>query len=183
MKNSKLHIMVECAILIALSFVLSLFKIFELPFGGSITPLSMLPVCLIGFLYGTKWSFGSAFVYSLLQLFTSSVFSWGLSPLVLIVCILADYIIAFTALGITGFFHKKGNFGIICGIFCAMLLRFVCHYISGVTIWASSAPPELDPFVYSLLYNGTFMLPECIFTVIGTIMICNIPTFKRMINA
>lgn len=179
MKNSKLHIMVECAILIALSFVLSPFKIFEMPFGGSVTPLSMLPVCLIGFMFGPKWGFGSAFIYSLLQMISSQVFSWGLTPLVLIVCILADYIVAFTALGITGFFKGKGNKGIIIGVFLAVFARFVCHYISGCTIWASV---DMNPYLYSLLYNGAYMLPECIFTMIGTIIICNIPAFKRIIN-
>ena len=179
MKNSKLHTMVECAILIALSFVLSLFKIFEMPFGGSVTPLSMLPVCLIGFMFGPKWGFGSAFIFSLLQLISSHVFSWGLTPLVLIVCILADYIVAFTALGITGFFKGKGNKGIIIGVFLAVFARFVCHYISGCTIWASV---DMNPYLYSLLYNGAYMLPECIFTMIGTIIICNIPAFKKIIN-
>ena len=179
MKNSKLHTMVECAILIALSFVLSLFKIFEMPFGGSVTPLSMLPVCLIGFMFGPKWGFGSAFIFSLLQLISSHVFSWGLTPLVLIVCILADYVVAFTVLGITGFFKGKGNKGIIIGVFLAVFARFVCHYISGCTIWASV---DMNPYLYSLLYNGAYMLPECIFTMIGTIIICNIPAFKRIIN-
>lgn len=178
MKNSKLHIMVECAILIALSFVLSLFKVLEMPFGGSVTPLSMLPVCLIGFMYGPKWSFGSCFIYSLLQLFTSSVFSWGLSPVILIVCILADYIVAFSVLGITGFFRGKGNKGIIIGVFLAVFARFLCHYISGCTIWAST---DMNPFLYSLLYNGAYMLPECVFTMIGTIIICNIPAFKKIL--
>lgn len=179
MKNSKLHTMVECAILIALSFVLSLFKIFEMPFGGSVTPLSMLPVCLIGFMFGPKWGFGSAFIFSLLQLISSHVFSWGLTPLVLIVCILADYVVAFTVLGITGFFKGKGNKGIINGVFLAVFARFVCHYISGCTIWASV---DMNPYLYSLLYNGAYMLPECIFTMIGTIIICNIPAFKKIIN-
>ena len=179
MKNSKLHTMVECAILIALSFVLSLFKIFEMPFGGSVTPLSMLPVCLIGFMFGPKWGFGSAFIFSLLQLISSHVFSWGLTPLVLIVCILADYVVAFTVLGITGFFKGKGNKGIIIGVFLAVFARFVCHYISGCTIWASV---DMNPYLYSLLYNGAYMLPECIFTIIGTIIICNIPAFKKIIN-
>lgn len=167
--SKKLHTLVECAILIALSFVLSLFKVIEMPFGGSVTPLSMLPVCLIGFRHGTKWSFASAFIYSLLQLITSSVFSWGLSPLVLVVCILADYILAYTALGITGFFHNRGAKGVIGGTIIAMLLRFLCHYVSGITIWASV---DMNPFLYSLLYNGAYMLPECIFSALGAVALC-----------
>ena len=76
MKNKKIRTLAECAILVALGTILSLFKIWEMPLGGAVTPLSMLPVCLIGFMHGPKWSFGSAFVYSLFQLFTGSVFAW-----------------------------------------------------------------------------------------------------------
>ena len=112
--------LVECAILIALSFVLSQFTIIELPNGGSITPLSMVPVCLIGFLHGPKWGFGSAFVYSILCLFSGRVFSCGshagrphrLHP--------RSYIFAFTVLGITGLFKNKGTKGILIGTFLAV---------------------------------------------------------------
>ena len=171
--------LVECAILIALSFVLSQFTIIELPNGGSITPLSMVPVCLIGFLHGPKWGFGSAFVYSILCLFSGRVFSWGLTPVVLIVCILADYIFAFTVLGITGLFKNKGTKGILIGTFLAVFLRFVCHYISGVTIWRSV---DMNPYVYSLLYNGSYMLPECVFTMIGTFALSKVPAFKKILE-
>lgn len=179
MKNKQVRTLVECAVLIALSFVLSLLTIWELPNGGSITPLSMLPVCLIGLLHGPKWGFGSAFVYSVLQLLNGRVFSWGLTWYVLIVCILADYIFAYTALGVTGFFKGKGNKGIILGTFLAVFLRFVFHYISGITIWRSV---DMNPYLYSLLYNGSYMLPECVFTVLGAIAICNVPAFKKILN-
>lgn len=181
MKNSKLHILVECAVLIALGTVLSLVKIFVLPLGGSITLLSMLPIVYIGFAHGPKWGFGSAFVYSIFQFILSRALSWGLTPLVLIVCILFDYIIAFTILGVTGFFPKS-NRGLLVGTCLAMVLRFACHYFSGITIWASTVPEETSPYVYSLLYNGTFMLPELVFTVIGVMLIFNLPIFKKKLS-
>ncbi len=182
MKNKKIRTLAECAILVALGTILSLFKIWEMPLGGAVTPLSMLPVCLIGFMHGPKWSFGSAFVYSLFQLFTGSVFAWGLTPFVLVICILFDYIVAFTVLGVTGLFRGRSNRGIIIGTALAMLLRFACHLITGVTIWASSAPEGWNPWVYSIAYNGAYMLPELIFTMIGLIAILNVPAFKRLLD-
>ncbi len=179
MRQIKIRTMVECAILIALATVLSFIKIWEMPFGGSVTLLSMLPICYIGFAHGVKWGFGAAFVYSVIQMLTSNVFAWGLTPTVLVVCILADYIIAFTALGVTGFFRGLGNVGVVVGTSLAMVIRFVCHYISGVTIWASSAPEEMSPWLYSLVYNGTFMLPELIFTMVGVLVILRLPYFKK----
>ena len=98
---------------------------------------------------------------------------------VLIVCILADYIFAFTVLGITGLFKNKGTKGILIGTFLAVFLRFVCHYISGVTIWKST---DMNPYVYSLLYNGSYMLPECVFTMIGTFALSKVPAFKKILE-
>ena len=182
-RSKNLRTMVTCAILIAMGTVLSLFKIWEMPLGGSVTPLSMLPICLAGLMFGVKWGFGTAFVYSVLQLLTSSVFAWGLTPTVLIVCILFDYIVAFSILGVTGFFAKKGKIAMILGIFLAIMLRMVCHYITGVTIWESSMPEEWsNVWLYSLAYNGAYMLPETIFTMAGTFIILSAPRFFKLIK-
>ncbi len=180
MNSKRIHILATCAILLAMGTVLSLIPIFEMPLGGTLTPLSMLPICLVGIIYGKRWGFGTAFVYSVIQLIVSKCFAWGLTPLVLIVCILADYIIAFTALGVTSFF-RGGKGKMLCGITVAMILRMACHYISGVTIWASSAPEGWNPWVYSLAYNGAFMLPETVFTLIGAYILLSLPQFKKLI--
>ncbi len=178
----RLRMLIVSAIMVALGSVLSLIKLFEMPLGGSVTLLSMLPILFVGFAFGPKWGFGAAFVYSLFQLFTSSVFSWGLTPLVLVVCILADYIVAFTLLGISGFFKGKGMKGIVVGTVIALAARLACHYISGVTIWASSAPEGWNPWIYSIAYNGAFMLPELIFTLIGVVIVFSVPQIKRLMT-
>ena len=100
------------AIFVALSTVLSLIKVYEMPLGGSVTLLSMLPVVMISIMLGLKWGIGSAFVYSLIQLIfgiaLEGMLGWGLTPVMLIGAILLDYIVAFTVLGIAGAFVKKG---------------------------------------------------------------------------
>jgi len=181
MKSRKLHTLVECSILIALATVLSLIKIINLPFGGSVTLLSMLPIIYIGFAHGSRWGFGSAFIFSLFQVFTSEVFAWGLSPTVLIVCIVADYLVAFTVLGMTGFFRKKGTGGVIVGTSVALFCRFLCHFISGVTIWRETAE-WANYWLWSIAYNGTFMLPELIFTVTGAVIIFHVPYLKKKLS-
>ena len=74
----------ECAIMLALSVVLSYVKIFSLPFDGSITLFSMLPICLVSIKYGLKWGLGTAFCYSWFQILQGGVFAWGLTPTMLI---------------------------------------------------------------------------------------------------
>ncbi|MBR3996128.1 MAG: energy-coupled thiamine transporter ThiT [Clostridia bacterium] len=173
MKNKNLSILVECAVMVSLAFVLSLIKIWEMPFGGSITLFSMLPICLISLRHGVKWGLGAGFVYSGLQALVSGAVGWGLTPMVLIICFLFDYIIAFTVLGLSGIFGNGGIKRQVSGIVLACVLRFLCHYISGVTIWSSSALDAgfNNPYIYSLLYNGAYMLPEMIFTCIGAVLI------------
>lgn len=175
--------MVRCAILVAMSTVLSLLVLYEAPFGGSVTLLSMLPVCLAGLLYGPKWGFGTAFVYSVIQLMLSKCFAWGLTPTVLTVCILYDYILAFTLLGVTGFFRGRGRLGMCVGVLFALLLRMICHYITGITIWEASMPDTWDNvWLYSLAYNGAYMLPETVFTMIGTVLISSVPQLWKLLD-
>ena len=183
MKNQNLRIMVQCAILVAMGTVLSFLKLYEAPLGGSVTILSMLPICLAGLMHGPMWGFGTAFVYSVIQLLVSSCFAWGLTPMVLLVCILFDYIVAFTALGVTGFFANRGRLGMCVGVAVAIALRMVCHYITGVTIWESSMPDEWNNvWLYSLAYNGFYMVPEMVFTMIGTIVLTAIPQFNKLMK-
>jgi thiamine transporter len=171
--KTQIRTLVECAILVALSFVLSFVKFWEMPFGGSVTLLSMLPICVAALRHGPKWGFGTAFVYSITQALVSGAAAWGLTPTVLIVCYLLDYILAFTVLGFCGFFKNKSPLVQSLAVAGVCVLRFICHYLSGVTIWSGSGLEYniANPYLYSLLYNGGYMLPETIFTAIGSFFV------------
>lgn len=172
-EKARLRALSECAIMVALSFVLSFIKVWEMPFGGAVTLLSMLPVCVASLRHGPLWGMGAAFTYSVTQALISGAAGWGLTPTVLIVCYLLDYILAFSVLGLVGFCKNKNTFMQVSGIVGVCALRFLCHYISGVTIWKNLLPEEFiakfgnNPYLYSLFYNGGYMLPEAIFTAIG----------------
>ena len=145
--------LVESALMIALSTILSFIVIFRLPFGGSITPCCMLPVILVAYRYGNKWGLVTAFAFSLIQgiqgiaegTFTAAalgvengVFNGGFfvgSPLFASFGIfLLDYIVAFTMLGFGGIFRdriRNKPLSLVCGILFAGLLRYIAHVISG----------------------------------------------------
>lgn len=181
--------LVEGAVMVALASVLSYIQIFKLPWGGSITLLSMLPIVVYSIKWGIKQGFAAAFVFSLVQLFQGildGLFGWGLTPVMLISCILLDYIVAYSVLGIAGLFRKKGLAGWICGIALAVFARFACHFASGIVIWESSGKiwegfSTDNTFLYSFLYNGCYMLPEMVFTVIGAVVLLEAPIFKKLI--
>ena len=73
-------VMCECAIMIALAAVLSFVKILELPYGGSVTAFSIVPIVIISYRHGVKWGLLSGFVFSIIQLIqTASTLSYATS--------------------------------------------------------------------------------------------------------
>lgn len=190
MQNEKTKILVEGAVMVALATVLSYIRVFKLPWGGSITLLSMLPIVLFSIKRGLKNGFAASFAFALLQFgqgVLDGLFGWGLTPAMLIACILLDYIGAYSILGIAGIFRSKKFPGWIAGISLAIVLRFLFHFLSGVVIWHSFG--ELwngfsteNTYVYSFLYNGCYMLPELIFTLLGTIVLFKAPQTKRILT-
>ena len=176
--------LVLTGVLIGMGTALSLIKLWKMPLGGSVTLLSMLPIALISIEYGVGWGLTGAFAYSLIQLALdlAEVLSWGLSAAAVVGCFLLDYILAFTAIGLSGMFRKKGVSGICIGIGIALFLRFVFHLISGTVIFDVWLPDGwASPFVYSVCYNGTFMLPELAMTMGGAVVLFKIPGFNKLI--
>ena len=166
--NRKSHLYVrmlcEGAILLAMGLVLNALKLFQFPNGGSVD-LAMIPI----FFFAIRWGVGPGllvgFAFGLLQMFIDGAIAWGWQSLLL------DYLVAFTPLGLAGLFrYRKG--GIFAGTLLGCVLRFIVHYISGVTIYAIVAPPELfamtftEPWMYSLAYNGSYMLVDTVICLV-----------------
>ena len=154
----------EGGIMLALALVLNAFKLIQFPNGGSVD-LAMIPI----FFFAIRWGVGPGllvgFVFGLLQMFIDGAIAWGWQSLLL------DYLVAFTPLGLAGLFrYRKG--GIFAGTLLGCVLRFIVHYISGVTIYAIVAPTELfamtftEPWMYSLAYNGSYMLVDTVICLV-----------------
>lgn len=189
MKRSKFLWMVEGAVMVALATVLSLIKVYKLPWGGSITLLSMLPICIYSIKYGLKKGLGVAFVYALVQMLIElgEVLSWGLTTGTLIACLVMDYLLAYTVIGLAGILRNKGMAGWISGTVIALLLRLGSHFASGVLIWQSAGKlwdgfDTENTYLYSLVYNGSYMVPEIIFSVIGAVILFSLPQTKKLIQ-
>ena len=171
--------LVESAVMIAIGTVLSMFP-FTAPwaYGGGITICSMLPLVIIAHRYGTKWGLFTAFVYSVLQLIlgVSNVqFAAGYGFVLAVGVLLLDYILAFTVIGLSACFNgviKDHLVSIVVGIVFTFALRFVCHFLSGWIIWGVITPNEMGLVapLYSLIYNGGYMLPETIITALVAVL-------------
>ena len=158
--RTRTRMLCEGAIMVALAQILSYIKIMELPNGGSLTP-AMFPILLFAVRWGLKDGLLAGFVFGLLQLIFDGAYAWGRQSMLL------DYLVAFPPLGLAGLFKGK-KWGIFAGTVLGCLGRFIVHFISGITIYRIYAPTEIlgtvfdEPNLYSLVYNGSYMLPNTI---------------------
>ena len=175
-KNITVRMLVESALFIALATVLSLIKI-DLPFGGGVTVLSMLPIVFCSHRWGWKWGVATAFVYSALQLVLGlDNVSYVTSAVMVFGVIFLDYIIAYTFIGFSGIFGNSRK-AVFLGILVTFVLRFLCHLVTGAWIWGEWMPEEFmnmtmtNVWIYSFLYNGWYMLFEIVFTEIAAMLL------------
>lgn len=183
--------LIEGAIMVALAAILSCIRIYKMPWGGSVTLASMLPIILYSIRYGIKDGLLASFVFALFQLgqgIADGLFSWGLTPAALIGSILLDYLLAYTVIGLGGIFRNKGLAGWIGGTVLAGVLRFVSHFLCGVVIWHSfgelwSGFVTDNEWLYSLVYNGAYMLPEIVFCVIGAVILFTAPQISKTLGS
>ena len=161
-------------IALALAFVTSYIK-FELPMGGSVTLFSMFFITIIGYIYGVNVGLITAFAYSLLQ-FIQDGGAYFLTPFQ--TC--CDYFLAFTALGIAGFWYKKKH-GLVIGYIVACIVRGLFHTIGGYIYWMDYMPdsfPKNLAAIYPIVYNYFYILTEMIVTLI----VINLPPVKKAIK-
>lgn len=176
-KKQKNRRLAESALMLALATILSELAVFSLPFGGSVTLFSQVPVILISYRYGVKWGLTTGLALSLIQLiFGIQNFSYVSGISAFMILAFCDYIIAFSALGLGGMFKykiKNDVLAISLGGVLVTVIRFICHFISGATIWKEYAEgaPVLE---YSFNYNASYMVPELIITVIGLVVIAGV---------
>ncbi len=205
------------AIMLATAVILALISspIPPLPFGGSFTVASMLPIVLIAYMYGTKWGLFSAFTYAVIQIIMDLMLGKGSTLLayflptsedfmgfgVAIGILILDYFVAYTVLGLGGVLRNKLPKvpAIILGVLIALGARYAVHIASGFLFFGSWAEwfftqegfyaigdvilnafsGQLLALVYSIFYNGLYMIPEIVITAICASGIAFIPYIKK----
>ena len=170
--NQRLIALIETAILVAMAYVLSLIKLWTLPNGGSITAVSMLPLVILGLRRGPKWAFAGCFVYGVIDYVLGTKYGFS------IISLLCDYLFAWTAMGVAGFFRGK-KWGIWAAIPAACFARFIFVFISGVTVWAEYAEGIPAP-LYSASYNGSYIGIEMILMYLVALLLK--PALPRLLT-
>lgn len=163
MKKKKISTLIESGIMAALSYILNMIVLFQMPQGGSVSLGAMVPLIILSVRRGAGAGILAGAVSGLLQFILGRQFS--LHPL----SIFLDYIFAYALIGIVGIFGKK-KLKISVGIVVAVFLRFVSHVVSGAIVFYEYAGAQ-NPWIYSIIYNGSFMLPELAITLVLSMLL------------
>jgi thiamine transporter len=183
--QSKIRKMAECSMLVALATVLSVLKLVEMPYGGSITLASMLPIVVMAYRHGCGWGLISGLLYGVIQqLLGLNSLSYFTTWYSILAVMLLDYVLAFTVLGFAGAFRKRAatqSHAMILGALLASLLRYILHTMAGCTVWAGLSIPTEAALLYSISYNATYMLPETIILLVTAAYLSSMLDFNRSI--
>ncbi len=193
------------AIMVALSTVLSFIKFADLPYGGSVTLFSFVPILFVGYAYGAKWGFCTGLVHGILQMIfgiSGSVAGAGFKWWQVILCALLDYLVAFALLGTSGMFKKSiknPQVSLAVGTFVACMLKYLSHAASGFILFkgyaewfftdgagAAYGSAVLEKFsgnslglLYTFVYNGLFSIPEMIISIVMAVILISVKPIRK----
>ena len=184
-KNTRKNVLalVETAMMVALAVGLELLcKFLPSPwaYGGSIS-LGAIPIIYLSYRRGSKWGLSAGFVYSCVQMLLGFYVPPANTFIAIVLCVLLDYVLAFSLLGLAGAvaapFERSEKpaarlAGYVVGAIGASALRFVCSFLSGVVLWDSYAPEGMNVWVYSLVYNGSYMLGNAAIAAVVLFLLC-----------
>lgn len=150
------------AICMALSCVLSMIRLFRMPSGGSVTPACMLPLMLFSYVYGAGPGMVLGFLYGVMDFVVGGGYFLSVPQFLL------DYPLAYLMCGLAGLFRKRGStrLGLSLGVILGSFGRYIASVLSGVLFWSDLTDGASAAIIYSLGYNGSYMLVECAICIV-----------------
>ncbi len=159
MEHSKTRMIAEAGVAIAIAQVLSFITLFHMPQGGSIKAASLVPLMIFAYRWGGTRGIWAGVVYGVLH------FLLGFKSSIHYLSIILDYLLAYGAIGVCGYF-KDNMTGLVSGSIVAIALRWFASVTSGAVVFASYAPQGQNPWIYSMIYNASYMVPDGILNII-----------------
>lgn len=159
MGQSKTRMIAEAGVAIAIAQVLSFITLFHMPQGGSIKAASLVPLMIFAYRWGGTRGIWAGVVYGVLH------FLLGFKSSIHYLSIILDYLVAYGAIGVCGYF-KDNLTGLVSGSIVAIALRWFASVTSGAVVFASYAPQGQNPWIYSMIYNASYMVPDGILNII-----------------
>lgn len=187
MRNERVRLIVEIALCVALAAVLNLPGLqIRLPIniaGGTVS-LNMLPIFVLALRRGLGPGLVAGAIYGFVDLL--------IEPFVVHpVQLLLDYPIAYGLVGLAGLgavaWHQRVAGGrLVDGARVALpflLLggagRFAAHWLSGMIFFGANAPEGQPVWLYSLVYNASYLIPSVVLAALATLAV--LPALERAV--
>lgn len=180
MRNKKLLALCECAIFVAAALALSYWKIpIGMEFGGygGSIDLVMIPLIVCAVRHGCAYGLGAGLVFGTLKYFLAggTAISWE--------SMLLDYSLAYMFVGFAGLLPRRAKTAWLAALI-GCFARFLVHFVSGITIYAEYMSDIFglhmtNAWVYSALYNGSYMLPNTVVAVVACALL-SVPLKKYL---
>ena len=170
------------AVCIAMSFALSYLAPIHLPYGGSVTIASLLPLMIYSYMFGVRKGVFAGAIYGLLQVIQDP---WILHPAQL----LLDYPIAFAGIGLAGMFRgvekfrKMPQVSFLLGALVGSAIRYLAHLFAGVFAFGQFAADygfDSD-WLYSLTYNS-FVFADIAIAIVVGIFVFSSKSFMTVVD-
>lgn len=180
-KTTRIQVLAESAVMVALS--IAIFAVSDLlpwPFayGGGFSIFGTVPIVIVSYRHGIRNGLAASSVLAVFEMMMGyKNFSYVTGIAAYFIVAFADYIIAFGCLGLGGMLRGKlrnQSLELALGGAFVCIIRFICHFISGVTIWRGYCPEGMAVELYSFFYNGSYMAVELVLTVIGLLAVSKI---------
>ena len=177
----------ESAMMVALSlavFLVSEFIPWPFLYGGGFSMFGQVPIILVSYRHGIKNGIAASTALAIFEMimgYKNFTYVTGIAAYLIVA--LADYLVAFGCLGLGGMF--RGRFGknqtaeLALGGAVVCVIRFICHFISGITVWGGYCPEDMAVAWYSFIYNGSYMAIELVLTVVGLFAVGKIFNLKK----
>jgi thiamine transporter len=178
MRSTRLRVLMEIALSVALAYVLRRFAVWQMPFGGDVS-LAMLPIIVIALRRGIVPGMIAGALFGLLDYTIEPYFvHWAQ--------IFLDYPIAYALVGLAGVARPLvrrasarptgARVGLdagaaVLGTVVGVTARFASHFVSGVIFFAANAPKGQPVWLYSVIYNGTYLLPSMVACAVGAALV------------
>ncbi|WP_298706122.1 energy-coupled thiamine transporter ThiT [uncultured Veillonella sp.] len=165
-QRQRTRMIVEAGLCIAIAYVLHFIVLFQMPQGGSVNAANLVPLVIFSMRWGGKQGILACTMYGVIAFLLGAKFSLHY------LSILLDYLVAYGVMGITGFF-RTSHLGVLMGFGISSLLRWFASVVSGAVVFAAYAPVGQNPWIYSMAYNATYMIPEFIINALVILLFYN----------
>jgi thiamine transporter len=180
--SRRTSILVEAALCIALAAVLAQVRLWRMPMGGTVS-MEMLPLFVFALRRGVgPGVFAGAAYGTLNYFFDPYAVHWAQ--------VLLDYPVAHSMVGLAGLFANAWRrtlersapralaVAAVPGMILGALARFGAHWLSGLVFFASAAQGQ-PAWLYSLVYNGSYMAPSLVACVAAGLLL--LPSLERAV--